>query len=252
MSSNLQNKLFHFEAPPPPGLWDRIAEDLAADDTFAQRLYNYQQPPPVGVWIKIENGLEDTAPAKVIPFTTRYKKPLRYLAAASFIAVILVAATLLLRRTDAGSLAGANKILSPGLQTPPLTNDTDVASNNPAVDEPSGLQRTSRQAAIVTLKRTLASVRPQTIFPSLSISRKFIPRRAAETALHFASPDNFMVYSDNDGHAMKLPKKLFSLVNCPDGDGSCMERIQQLQQKLAASTVTADFAGMLDIVRQLQ
>ena len=80
-----------------------------------------------------------------------------------------------------------------------------------------------------------------------------MPRQVDKEALfNFSSLNDHMVYSDGDGNAMKLPKKLFSLVNCPDGDGSCKERIHQLQQKLSSTAMTADFTGILDMLRQLQ
>lgn len=254
MSSGLQKKLHQIEVTPPLGLWDKIASELDASTSYAQRLFEYQAQPPTETWAKVEAALEPTTvPAPVVPFFKRYKTPLRYIAAASFIAVTLVTATLLLRRTDADSLSNTSNITQPNTEIKTVTGEsTGVAALTQTPKEPASRQSISQQAAIVTLKRTLASVRPQNIFPSLSISRKFIPREAAETALHFSSSDNFMVYSDGNGNAMKLPKKLFTLVSCPDGDGSCQERIHQLQQKLASSNVTADFMGMMDLVRQLQ
>lgn len=67
-----------------------------------------------------------------------------------------------------------------------------------------------------------------------------------------SSLNDFMIYSDEDGNAMKLPKKLFSLVNCPNGDDSCKERILNMQQKLSSASIASGFTGILEMLRQLQ
>src|SRR5438128_5291837 len=110
MNTNLQNKLSQFEPAPPEGVWDRITQALDAEENLPHRLYDYQEQPPVLVWNAIEAALNETSePVKTIPFTTRFKKPLRYVAAASIIAVLLISSTLFLKRTEAGSIqAGSN------------------------------------------------------------------------------------------------------------------------------------------------
>ncbi|HVF97607.1 MAG TPA: hypothetical protein VM871_09810 [Flavisolibacter sp.] len=255
MSTPLQKKLFHFEAPPPPAMWERIAEDLdTSSEFFPQRLYAYEVQPPTGRWKKIEASLDGRASsARVISFFSRYNAPLRYIAAASVIAIILLAATFTFRQTKYEDVTVNNEILTPAERLETKPSDSDLAG---VEREQKKMNRQNSKPPLVSisiLKRTLASVRPQNILPSLRLSRSFIPRQAnGKTVLPFSSQDNFMVYSDEEGHAMKLPKKLFSLVNCPDGDRSCSERIRQLQRKLATSTAPADFMGMLDLVRQLQ
>lgn len=253
--SNLQKKLFEFEASPPAGAWDKITTALNEDaSNLSKRLYNFEAPPPAAVWAAVETAMERAIPpAKRVPLFVQYRTPLRYIAAASVVAVLLFSATLWLRqpddslvtRTDGSLPAASGAPANPGI----TTDDTDAAE--PTVVAINSAALTPVTATVI--KRSFAAIRPQNILSSLSFSRRFIPRRASEDAsLNLSGPDNFMVYCDNEGNAMKLPKKLFSLVNCEEGDETCKERIQQLRQKLAANTAPGDFVGMLDLVRQLQ
>lgn len=253
MNDGLQNKLFHYEAPPPEGIWENIAVALDGDDTYPRRLAVYEAEPPLVVWKRLESSLNEAAtPAKVVPFLIRYKNPLRYVAAATIIAVALVTLTLTMRQTEAGSLAGAQKKPAlPRIQTEPDSNP--VHKEEAAVATVNDVDPTAGKTVLATVKRTLAYIRPQNILPKLSLTKRFIPRRATEEPVaNFSALDDFMVYSDEDGTAMRLPKKLFALVNCHDGDGSCRERLQSLRQKLSANVAPSDFTGMLDLVRQLQ
>lgn len=252
MNKPFQEKLLHVEVPPPPAVWETIAASLDGETSFEKRLQAYAETPPAQGWNRIEAALAQPAP--VIPFFTRYKTPLRYIAAASALAVVLTVLTLVTRRTEAGpSAANSGRELSTppaggstaALASPSKTNRPEpaVADNKPEAD----------RGAIASIRRSLAFIRPQNILPRLSISRRFIPQQADEKPeLSFPPLDKFMVYSDGDGNAMRLPKKLFGLVSCADGDGSCKERIRRLQQTMAANTGSADFAGMLDMLRTLQ
>jgi hypothetical protein len=61
-----------------------------------------------------------------------------------------------------------------------------------------------------------------------------------------------MIYSDGDGNAVRLPKKIFSAFACPTEDIKCKQRLQQLREKFAESAMTADFTGLLQILKSLQ
>lgn len=254
MENNLQNKLYHYAALPPESAWDKIADALENND-YAKRLTAYEEQPPVTVWRKLEESLNEAAtPAKVVPFLIRYKNPLRYVAAASVIAVALVAVTLTTRRTEAGSLAaGTNAVVTPPHTQPKferrfVTNSPEGKSATKTADN-----AVEEKGLAASVRRTLAYIKPRNILPKLSLSKRFIPRQAVEkTVADFSTQDAFMVYSDGDGNAMRLPKKLFSLVNCEDGDETCKHRIETLRQKLSAAVAPSDFTGMLDLVRQLQ
>lgn len=259
MSSDLQNKMYHFETDPPKEVWNKIADALDADaeQPFPQRLFTYEEQPPAHIWTHIESSLEETEPAiKVVPIT-RYKKPLRYVAAAaSIIAVIFFVATLNNKQTGAGSVIGTETVNTTNqssilpldkpqpvevpLQEQGQASDLSVAVENHELDQP-------------LKKKSIAPIRPQSISRSFAFAERFIPRKAAkENFFDFSELDNYMVYSDENGNAVKLPKKLYSLVHCEDGDYSCQERIKTLQRKMASSATTTDFGGILEIIRQLQ
>jgi len=257
MNSNLQKKLFHFEAPPPKKAWEKIAEALNEEMSFAQRLYRYEETPSFASWKVIESSLhEPQMTAKVVPFITRYKAPLRYIAAASMIAVTLVIVNLSIRHTVAGSLASTSKREHPVQQALQKKNDQNF-SDTPETTGPltaaPRINAENNKSNFIAPKRTLAYIQPQSILPVLSLRKTFIPKQVKEkTFFDQSSADDFMVYSDGDGDVMKLSKKLFSLVCCKDGDGSCKTRLQRLRQTLSASVASADFAGMIDMLRQLQ
>jgi hypothetical protein len=256
MNRNLQNKLSGFKATPPRAVWDKIVEVLDAEDKFPQRLFNYEEQAPIQVWQRLETALEETTPAKVIPFTTRFRRPIRYIAAASFITAILVATTLMIKRTEAGAIQPGSEATVPVKETPDIVADqvpvTQNSSPAQAVAAVQPKKADEPKTFVSSAKRILRFIKPQSVLGSISIGRKFIPKAVnKEELLNFSSLNNYMVYSDGDGHAMKLPKKLFSLVHCKDGDGSCKERIYQLQQKLSANAITADFTGILEMLHQL-
>ncbi|GAA4731479.1 hypothetical protein [Flavisolibacter ginsenosidimutans] len=258
MNSNLQKKLFHFEAPPPKKTWEKIAEALNEEMSFAQRLYRYEETPPFASWKVIESSLQEPqTTAKVVPFITRYKAPLRYIAAASMIAVTLVIVNLSIRHTAAGSLASTSKREHPLQQALQKKNDQKFSdtpeTTGPLTAVAPRINAGNHKGDFIAPKRTLAYIQPQTIFPVLSLRKTFIPKQVKEkTFFDQSSADDFMVYSDGDGDVMKLSKKLFSLVCCKDGDGSCKTRLQRLRQTLSASVASADFVGMIDMLRQLQ
>ena len=252
MENNLQNKLYQFETPPPTGTWERIEENLNNTENYAQRLVVFAEQPPAVAWHKIEAALNEAAtPAKIVPFSIRYQRPLRYAAAASLIAALLVTATLILRRTETGSLAGINQSRVPAKQIKQENNVTTKV-NEGALPKQANIN-TEAKTVLASVKRTLAYIAPQKILPRLSFSKRFMPRKVAEESVaNFTAQEAFMVYSDGNGNAMRLPKKLFSLVNCNDGDETCKQRIEVLRQKLSASVSPSDFTGMLDLVRELQ
>lgn len=253
MNNDFQNKLFNYEAPPPAGVWEKIADALETPDGYAQRLAGYEEPPSPAVWRRLETTLNESAtPAKVVPFLIRYKNPLRYIAAAGVIVVALVTVTLITRHTEAGSLAGKIERMPP-LQRPASENRAVVTATigrSATIKTEGGNEE---KTFVASIKRTLAYIKPQKILPKLSFSRRFIPRKVTgESVADFSAQEAFMVYSDGNGNAMRLPKKLFSLVNCEDGDETCKHRIQTLRQKLSANVSPSDFTGMLDLLRQLQ
>jgi hypothetical protein len=60
------------------------------------------------------------------------------------------------------------------------------------------------------------------------------------------------MYSDGDGNVVRLPKKIFNAFACPTEDVMCKQKLQRLKEKFAASAMTADFTGVLQILKSLQ
>lgn len=253
MNSNLQNKLQRFSADPPERVWDKIADALNTEETFSQRLYQYEEPPPAAAWQKIETGLEEE-PAKVIPFATRYRTAFRYAAAACFFAVILVTLTLTLKRTEAGALEAGTHTTVPA-QEVKATNPTKPAEQNPPLVQttPPAKQydiepqiKETAQEKLNRLKKETAAEQP------VAVLTKKTPNRTRGSGSEYASESQYVMYSDGDGNMRKMSKKVAPIINCKDDDGNCKQRLQQLQEKLAAKVMPTDFTGILEMLRQLQ
>lgn len=248
MDSNLQNKLQQFSATPPEGVWDTIADVLDAHDGYGQRLYLYEEQPPSTVWQQIEEYLTVAAsPARVVPFTTRFKKPLRYLAAACIIGVLLVTVTLSVRHTEAGALqAGSN---------------TTVPESAPASTTGNGAAQAEKNSAAAPSPSTASNGKtdPQSTDPynknqddALAGAEQKKATKTYRSAGVYSSMNNYVLFTDGDGRLRRVSKKLADLVKCKDGDGICQQRLQQLRQKMAATAMTTDFTGLLEMLHQLQ
>ena len=61
MSSDLKNKMDHWEAKPPESAWNRITASLDADDEYvlAQKFSSFESQPPRHVWEQIEAGFTE-------------------------------------------------------------------------------------------------------------------------------------------------------------------------------------------------
>ena len=259
MSNDLQHKLFHFESDPPKEVWSRIVEslDAEAEQTFPHRLFTYEEQPPAGSWEKIEAEISEPA-IKVVPIT-KFSKPLRYVAAAaSIIAIVFLAINLANKNTATGSVIGGTETVTTTNQSSiiPLNKPNTVVvpdeeqKQAPSVVVPEGT--TARTKEVIN-RRTPASIRPQNHLSAFAFSQGFIPETASkESHLDFSGMEKYMVYSDGDGNAFRVPKKFLHLVYCEDGDDRCKERIRQLQKKMATAAATTDFGGVLEILRQLQ
>lgn len=255
MDNQLKNKLTRFEALPPESAWDKIVEALYREENFAERLYNYAETPSLTNWSRIEKNLTAAAlPAKVISFATRFKKPIRYAAVASLIGVIAIATTLLMKRTEAGAIQAGSKTTVPTTTQTiiSLPKQNIVAQKNPPTFFAPSVKEEAQQPP--TLKRRLLnSIQPKKFLTSIAVAGKFIPKNINKQAMfNNAALNNYMVFTDGYGLAMRLPKKLFPLVHCNDGDASCLQRIKALQQKLSSSALATDFTAILEMLRQVQ
>lgn len=245
MSNQLQDKLLNYEVQPPEGVWNNIATSLndAFSPDITERLYNFEAIPAHTVWNRIDRELT-TAPVekgKVIPFYTRYRRPLKYTGAVAIFAFLAVLTSLLISKKTESELPAQNVASTVKKDTSKSTSPT----------ENSETEERNREKAIakVNMPKEIAHNKVSAL-----LEEGFMPNHAPKTETVSSSlvPDKYMIYSDGDGNAIRLPKKIFSAFACPTDDLICKERLQQLREKFAASAMTADFNGVLQILKSLQ
>ncbi len=241
MDRHLQHKLEEFSTPPPPGAWAKIADTLDADSGYAGRLLQYEAQPPAPVWQHIEATLNNEhTPAKIVPFRTRFRRPMRYAAVACLLAAVLVTVTLTVKRTEAGAIEAGSQ--------------TTVPSREQAISNTSALPKENSRSPVVvpagTDRNGGTPLSPPAEKESSTASVPALSDVGAAPA--FAANDDYVVFSDGDGRTRKVSKKLAGMVNCKDDDLPCKQQLQQLRQKMAASIMTTDFAGLVESLRKLQ
>ena len=259
MSMTLRNKLLQYAAEPPEKVWDAIAGTLdeRAAPRFTEKLLLFEETPPPQVWNNINNQLGAPQPARVVPFFRRPKKLATYSAAAALLLFAAMTTTWLIGKRAAPTL-GAN---SPATrQNPKIKTDLGSSSSRQAAagspfivvadqDKVSDLKNAPRERKTVPRR-----LRSRTDLSSALFARTFLPRKAeTRQTVHSAIPlEKYMVYSDGDGNAMKLPKKLFDFIACVKEDSRCKQEMQQLQQQFASAMLTTDFTGVLEVLKTLK
>jgi hypothetical protein len=237
MNSDLQNKLQQFSADPPAGVWNKIAEALDTEEGFAQRLYQYEETPPAANWQKIEQHLAAHAETgKVVPFGKRITKPVRYIAVASLLVVILVTATLTIKRTEAGALDTEGTAVAPATNLPVTAGTLPINTDQQPGTFSQPAQSNSQEFP-----------GPQTRETSSRSGKPAISTTPINAALN-----DYVTYSDGNGKVVKVSRKMETYINCSDSDQQCKQRLQQLRQKMAARAMTTDFTGILEMLQQLQ
>lgn len=236
MNNDLQNKLQQFSADPPAGAWDKIASALETEGSFAQRLFAYEEAPPATSWQQIEKDL-DTLPeaAKVIPLRKRFTRPMRYIAAASILAIALVTITLTTERTEAGALGPDGTTVAPATVNIPASTSTTTSTAQQDFTETTEAQRNTDGRS-----------------PGSQENRSTGRKRSFNTSPINAVRNDYVSYSDGSGKVMKVARKMETYINCKDGDWQCKQRLQELRQKMAAKAMTTDFTGILEMLQQLQ
>lgn len=252
MSSQLQNKFLHYEVPPPEGVWNKIAASLHENVslTLSEKLYQYEENPSPVAWQNIvtqldQPGVEKT---KVVPFYIRYRRPLKYSSAVAIFIFLAVLTTLLIsKKTEselpAGGVVQNNLINKDSSKTP-----GDSEENN------SSIQKENNKPEQTIAKSKVSKRRQEENETSFSFIENFLPRQAERNEVVNSSidTDKYMIYSDEDGNVVRLPKKIFSAFACPSEDMICRQKLQQLREKFAASATTPDFTGLLQILKSLQ
>jgi hypothetical protein len=252
MSNQLQNKLLHYEVQPPQGVWNNIAASLNENfsNILSEKLYEYEANPSPNVWKKISGQLNNSTDekGKVIPFHIRYRRPLKYSSAvAIFIFLAVLTSLLISKKTEseipAENLANINAIKKDSFKTPAQTENSSAQLLN-EINKPDRL----------VAKTKISKPKESDTQTFSSFAENLLPRQAERNKIvnSSLSPDKYMIYSDGDGNAIRLPKKIFSAFACPVDDLICKQHLQQLREKFAASAMTADFNGLLQILKSLQ
>lgn len=254
MSNQFQHKLFNYEVPPPEGAWNKIAASLDGNVslTLAEKLYQYEEEPSSLVWQNISSQLDNSASkqAKVVPFYVRYRRPLKYSSAvAIFIFLAMITSLFISKKTE-------SEVSPQGISNSTLQNDTSKLSPDVSRENNSVARLSEKNKPEHLIARSKVSRIRQEEYQSSSASsfESFLPQQAEKNEIVSSSisSDKYMMYSDGDGNVVRLPKKIFNAFACPTEDIMCKQKLQQLKEKFAASAMTADFTGVLQILKSLQ
>ncbi|RYY99135.1 MAG: anti-sigma factor [Chitinophagaceae bacterium] len=249
MSEQWIERLKHFEAPPPAAAWDRVEESLDAAP-LAGRLQEFAAPPPPGLWDRIESELDAPAagPAIEAPVLPRRRRNLvPYLAAAAVVGAILVATPLLFQRSGPAPVAHQDR--------PSVSTGTQPATvPEPGSDTGAAQTTIARVPPAESLDTEPAPDRPET--------RTVKPAPRSHTgalSASIAGADRYLVRTHQDGHKVRLSKKVSPVFDCAEHSTGfswslCQVSIGVLQEKLAAepSAVNTDFGGLIDRLMDLE
>jgi len=178
----------------------------------------------------------------------RYRRPLKYSGAvAIFIFFAVITSLLVSKKTE--SEIPAQGITNDVQTKKDSSLTTGNLENNIAVEP---LEKRNAERTIANSKP--GNIRTEDTQPSMSYDEYLFPREAQRNEIFSGSisNDKYMIYSDGDGNAIRLPKKIYSAFACQTNDFICKQRLQKLRQKFAASAVTTDFTGILQILKSLQ
>jgi hypothetical protein len=253
MSSQLQNKLLHYEVQPPEGVWNKIAASLEEDISLSlsEKLYQYKQDPQPSVWQNIVTQINRTIPEKikVVPFYIRYGRPLKYSGAVAIFIFLAVVTSLLISKKTESELPAQSIV-----QNNPVKKDSAKMPTNSEENNSSTQEKENSDPELTIAKSKVSKRRKEETSTSFSFIENLLPRQAERNEIVNSSIDanKYMIYSDEDGNVIRLPKKIFSAFACPTEDLICKQRLQQLREKFAASATTADFTGLVQILKSLQ
>lgn len=254
MSSQLQHKLLRYEVQPPDGVWNKIAASLDENVSFtlSKKLDQYKEEPSRSVWQNISSQLDHSVfeKAKVVPFYVRYRKPLKYSGAVAIFIFLAVLTSLFVSRKTESDLPPRG-IANVNTTKKNTSKPSEISKGNNTV-----AQSTEKNKPEHRITKSKASgVRQEELHnPAFLPFENFFPQQAERNKIisSSVSSDKYMIYSDGNGNVVRLPKKIFNAFACPADDVICKQRLRQLKEKFAASAMTTDFTGLLQILKSLQ
>lgn len=254
MSSQLKNKLLHYEVQPPERVWSKIAASLDENISLSvsEKLYQYEEEPSTKVWQSIVAELEMPVreEAKVVPFYIRYRRPLKYSGAVAIFIFLAVITSLFINKKTESELPPKQTATTATIKKDSSKPGENSKEKNSATQAP---QKNKPEHLIARSKVSRERQEEAQNFNATSFE-SFLPQQAEKNDIVSSpvSSDKYMIYSDEDGNVVRLPKKIFSAFACPTDDAVCRQRLQQLKEKFAQSAMTADFTGLLQILKSLQ
>ena len=261
MNPELVKKILQYAPEPPAKVWEGISkmldENLPGD--LADKLQQFQAAPPEGTWNKIEEklGFVNQAPVRKVKFFT-------FARIASAAAVILIATASIIywnrgelpetiTVNNAGNLSTENK--PENSQSSPSDQPGNVEPENKEGDLVAVNPPVIREEKHIAIHRPRPAKQSHVHFAATTTEvHSFIPNQAEEKAIAVSSYpiDKYMVYSDDNGNAMRLSKKLFDLISCVKEEVVCAEHVQQMQYKVANYITTNDFYGLMEMLRNMK
>jgi hypothetical protein len=255
MRNQLQTKLLEYAPEPPAKVWNAIEAALdEGSSTLSRKLYEFEVSPPPQLWNKIDSELEKAArPAKRIPFYQLHKKAIGYAAAALLFLLTVTSGYLMNRKTESANMVTVPVPSQPKQDQAATSYPTDPSQNTALYTQENG-NLNGPKNYIGEKKTLLKRLRPQLKLGSLIFTNRFIPKTAQtkQTVDEDASKEKYMIYSDGDGNALKLSKKLFDFFSCAKEEVACRQQMQQLQQQFASTSLSTDFTSVLEMLQKLK
>jgi hypothetical protein len=255
MSNQFQTKLLEYAPEPPERVWNAIETALdEGSSTLSHKLYEFEATPPPQVWNKIDIELDKTArPAKLISFYRQHKKAMGYAAAAILFFITITSGYLMNRKTQSASLVTIPASSQHKQDNTPASYAIDPSQSTALYTQKS--ENKNDQGSFFEEKKTLLKrLRPQLKLGSWVFTNRFVPKvaRTKQTVGEDASAEKYMIYSDGDGNALKLSKKLFDFFSCAKEELACRQQMQQLQQQFASTSLSTDFTSVLEMLQKLK
>jgi hypothetical protein len=260
MKDQIQNKLAQYEIPPPEKAWNEIADalDSGVGGQFANRLSGYEEEPAETSWQKIQFALDaaNNHPATVVPFFKKYARPLKYATAVAAIAIVFLLVTILPgKKTE--SETQPNELVQAPAKTISQQPVSTPQSNDEQKQDVSAMHSTSARNIshpFFPFRRRADELNAESSYPSIAMLDKVTPDESfSNHDISYSVPvDRYIIYSDGDGNAVRLPKKLFDAFACASDDIPCKQKIKRLQEQAAASATKTDFTGLLDMLKKLE
>lgn len=230
MDNPLQNKLLHYTQEPPQRIWDAVASALDEGiNPLQDKLHDVEVAPPLTAWDKISSALDEQPQARVVPFYQRFRRPLHYTSAAAIIVLVAVAVTLLIgKRTESESVTAV-----PGTSH-------------------SKLQQALKDAIKLDSDEGATAAHSTTLPQQHNASATTTPGKTPKKQNNKKGLTKYIVVNTEDGDSMRISKKVVPLVACAEANIQCREQIEKLQRRVAATAVSADFTGLLEMLHNLR